>query len=107
LTTADANGGSLISTTAVTNLSEYEVSTTLNVAASGGTYVTYLGASSNALSGPSAQGTYYAVEIQNPVVNGASCVATMAIYQKDASGITLHSSFPVPCHSGMVVAESY
>jgi RHS repeat-associated protein len=103
LTTTDANGGSLISTTAVTNLSEYEVSTTLNVAASGGTYVTYLGASSNALSGPSAQGTYYAVEIQNPVVNGASCVATMAIYQKDASGITLHSSFPVPCHSGMVV----
>src|SRR5690242_14791625 len=53
LTASSSNGGSLISKVAVPDgSSEYEVKTTLALTASGGTYVTYLRGSADAMSGP-------------------------------------------------------
>ncbi len=66
LTSSNSNGGSLISKVAVPDgSSNYEVKTTLTLTQSGGTYVTYLRASSNAMSGPAPAGTTYAFEVQN------------------------------------------
>jgi hypothetical protein len=59
LTATGTNGGSLISKTSVNG----EIKTTLTLTGSGGTYVQYLRASSDALSGPSASGSFYAVEL--------------------------------------------
>lgn len=71
LTSSDSSGGSLISTQAAPGISsEYEVKSTLTLTQSGGTYSTYLRASSNALSGPSARGTAYVIEVQNPTFSG-------------------------------------
>src|SRR5712692_5965587 len=74
LTATSANGGSLISKIAVPGgMSQYEVKITLTLAASGGTYVSYLRASTDAMSGPAAQGTYFSVELQNPTFSGGNC----------------------------------
>jgi hypothetical protein len=71
LTSSNSNGGSLVSKVAVPDgTSNYEVKTTLTLTQSGGTYVTYLRASSNAMSGPAAAGTRDAFEIQNPTFSG-------------------------------------
>ena len=68
LTSSDSNGGSLVSkvTVPAPGASQYEVKATVNLVQSGGTYVVYLRASQDALSAPSAAGTYYAFELQNP-----------------------------------------
>jgi hypothetical protein len=58
LTATSTNGGSIISRIAAPgNPNEYEVKSTLRLTASGGTYVHYLRASADAMSGPAAQGT--------------------------------------------------
>ena len=55
LTATSTNGGSLISSVAVPDgTSLYEVKMTLGLTTSGGTYVTYLHATNDALSGPGA-----------------------------------------------------
>jgi hypothetical protein len=76
----DSNGGSLISKVAVPGGSSfYEVKTKISLAGSGGTYITYLDASTDALSGATTStGTYYAWEIQNPTFNGSACTAQLA-----------------------------
>jgi hypothetical protein len=66
LTDSNSNGGSLISQIGVPD-GNYSVVTTLTLPQSGGTYVTYLRPSSNALSGPAVAGTAYAIELQNPI----------------------------------------
>lgn len=54
-----ATGGSIISNIAVPDgTSEYEVKSILTLSTFGGTYVSYLRASPDALSGPSPAGTY-------------------------------------------------
>ena len=63
-TSSASNGGSLILNGAVPSTpNDYEVRTTLTRASSGGTYITYLGATSNALAASGNTGTWYAVEI--------------------------------------------
>ena len=80
LTATSANGGSLISKIAVPDgTSDYEVKTTLTLAASGGTYIQYVRATLDAMSGPVSSGTFYVVELQSPVPGGNG---TLALYKK-------------------------
>jgi RHS repeat-associated protein len=104
LTSADTTGGSLISKVAVPDgTSDYEVKTVLTLSASGGTYVTYLAATSNALS-PTSTGSYLAVELQNPTFSGTACSAQLAVYHGTAGpSVTLLSTMTVPCHTGMIL----
>src|SRR5712692_1077986 len=82
LTSADGNGGSLISTVSVPDGSnDYEVRATVNLTASGGNYISYLRASANALLAAGNTGSYYAVEVVNPTFAGSSCSATMQIFK--------------------------
>ena len=93
LTAPGTNGGSLISTIPIPDgTNEYEVKTKLHLTTSGGTYVQYLRASSDALSGPSPSGSYVAVEIQNPTWNGYRYDATLAVYKRSGGQITLLGS---------------
>jgi len=108
LTSADANGGSLISKAGVPDgTSQYEVKATLNLTQSGGTYGIYLRGSSNALSGPTASGTYYAAEIQNVTFSGGTCSATFAFYKRVNNSITLITSGAMACNNGMTVRAVY
>ncbi|MEK7407925.1 MAG: hypothetical protein AAB225_22875, partial [Acidobacteriota bacterium] len=103
LTAPSANGGSLISTVAVPDgTSEYEVKTTLTLTASGGVYVHYLRASADAMSGPAAQGTYYAIELQYPTFSGSACTASLLAYKRVSGVVTFLTSTIVPCRNGMV-----
>ena len=102
LTATTTNGGSLISKVAVA--ANYEVKATVTLAASGGSYVTYIRATSNAQSGPALAGTAYAVELQNPTISSGICTgATLTAYQIVSGHSTTLSSSAVPCHSGMVL----
>jgi hypothetical protein len=104
LTATSTSGGSLIySGTMPGPAGEYEVAMTLTLTASGGTYVSYLNASSNALSGPSNAGTYYDVELQNPTFSGGTCSATLALNKNGSGGVSTLTSTTVSCHSGMVI----
>jgi len=104
LTGSSANGGSLISKLAVPDgTSDYEVMSTLTLPASGGTYVQLVRATTNAMSGPGATGTYYSVEVQNPTWSGAYCSATLAIYKRVSNVVTLLSSSSISCYNGLVM----
>ena len=97
-----ADGGSQISSIAVPKgATEYEVKTTLKIKASGGTFITYLRASPGALNGPNAAGSYYAFELADVAVNGASCTATANLYKRVNNEITLLASHPEVCKDGM------
>ena len=65
-----------------------------NFAVSGGTYIAYLDASSNALSGSS--GTFYSVEL-TPTISGGACSATMNINRSVSGSITTLYSATVGC----------
>jgi hypothetical protein len=74
---------------------------TLALKASGGYYVQYLRASSNALTGT---GNYFSVELQNPTFGSTGlCTATLATYQSINSVVTQIWSTPVACHDGMQI----
>ena len=109
LTATTGIGGSLISKVAVPDgSSQYEVKVTLALAASGGTYVSYLRASTNAMSGPAApQGTYYSVELQNPTFSGGNCSATLAVNKRVSNAVTVLSSTVVACQNGMTIRSVY
>ena len=95
----DANGVALISKiTPPSPSTDYDVKMNVYIfpyiASSGFTFVQYLRASNDALSGPAPQGSYYAVELQNPTFNGEVDlgIATLAIYKRvggsgDSTGI--------------------
>jgi hypothetical protein len=85
--------------------SSYEVRTTLTLAQSGGTYLTYLRATSNAQFASGNTGTFYVAEIANPTFSNGSCTATLHFY-KQVNGTVegpLNSEGIYNCHSGMVV----
>ena len=111
LTSADANGGALISKVSVPDgTSQYEVKATLTLDSnqpSGGTFGVYLRASSDALSAPTASGTYYVAEIQNVTFSGGACSATFSFYKRVNGTITPIQSNPVPCNNGMTVRAVY
>jgi RHS repeat-associated protein len=104
LNTSSSGSGSLISTVPVQGPSSanYEVNTTLALNASGGYYVQYLRASSNALTGT---GSYVSVELQNPTFNATTgaCAATLAAFQSINGAVTQLYSTPVVCRDGMQV----
>jgi hypothetical protein len=101
-TSADANGGSLIST-AYGAMTEHEVKTRYKLPQSGGTFVQYLSATANAKSGPAAAGSFYSVELQNVDRTGGSCVATLSAYRTVNAAATLLSSTVIACHDGMEI----
>ncbi len=104
MTDASTIGSSLISKVAVPDgSSNYEVRTTLTLTQSGGTYTTYLRATSNAMSGPSAAGTAYAIEVQNPTFSGSACSATLAIYKIISGSVTTLGTTTIPCSNGLVI----
>ncbi len=104
LTATTANGGSLISTKSVPGgFAAYEVKVTLTLTASGGTYVSYLRASTDAETGPAAQGTFYSVELQNPTFSGPTCSAPLALKKRASGTVTVLTSTIVSCHSGMTI----
>jgi hypothetical protein len=104
LTSASAGGASLISRVAVPDgSSEYEVRASLNLKESGGVYTIYLHASPDALAGPAATGSFYAVELQNPTFTDQGCSATLAISKRTSETVTDLHSEKVACHDGMVL----
>jgi len=108
LTSSNTDGGSLISKVSVPDgSSNYEVKTVLTLTQSGGTYVTYLRASTNALSGPTAAGTAYVFEVQNPTFSGASCSATLGVYKLISNAVTSLASTTIPCNNGMTIRAIY
>jgi RHS repeat-associated protein len=108
LTSSATDGGSLISKVAVPDgTSNYEVKTTLTLTQSGGTYITYLHASSNAMSGPAPTGTTYAFEVQNPTFSGSSCSATLAGYKIINGAVTALAAVTIVCHNGVTIRAVY
>jgi hypothetical protein len=108
VTSADSNGGWLISTAPVPDgSSAYEVKATLALTQSGGTCVSYMRASSGALSGPEATGSYIAIELQNPTFSGSSCTAVLAGYRRVSGVIYSDATVTVPCHNGMVIRSVF
>src|SRR5579872_2485000 len=105
MTTQSSYGGSAIYVPYASSYSE--VKTTLTLTHSGGSYITYLLASSNALSGPLASGTAYAFEVQNPTFSGSSCSATLAGYKIISGSVTALASTTIPCSNGMTVRAVY
>ena len=102
VTSSATNGGSLISkVTAPAPSASYEIRTQLRLLSSGGTYIHYLRASSDAMSGPVSQGTYYSIELQNVSINAGSCSATLAIYRRQSNVVTLLASYAVGCYDEM------
>ncbi len=59
------------------------------------------------MSGPAAQGTYYSIELQNPVFNGPACTATLAVYKRQSGAITLLGSALVSCKNGMTMRSVF
>ena len=99
-----ASGTALISRIAVPDgSSEYEVRAALNLKESGGVYSIYLHASPDAMAGPAAAGSFYAVELQNPTFTEKGCTATLAISKRSSETVTSLHSEPVACHDGMVL----
>ncbi|MCX6622804.1 MAG: hypothetical protein NTY38_17410, partial [Acidobacteria bacterium] len=109
ITSADANGGSLISKVAVPDgTARYEVRSIVNLAVSGGTYIQYLRASQDALSGPVSSGTYYAFEIQNPVFTAdGRCTATIVGYKRQSGIVSALSTVSLGCSNRMVMRAVY
>ncbi len=108
ITSASAAGGALISRVAVPDgSSEYEVRALLNLKESGGVYTLYLRASPDALAGPAASGSYYAVEIQNPTFTNAGCAATLVVSKRIGGAVTTLRSEPVACHDDMALRAIY
>jgi hypothetical protein len=104
LTSASASGAALLSRVAVPDgSSEYEVRAALNLKQSGGVYTVYLHASPDALSGPAAAGSYYAVELQNPTFTDKGCTATLDISKRSSETVTSLHSETVACNDGMVL----
>jgi hypothetical protein len=98
LTSAATSGGSLISKVAVPDgTADYEVSATLNLQQTGGTYSLFMRATTDAQSGPAARGTYYVADLQYPIVNGASCTATLAVYKTINGVVTSLANTTVVC----------
>jgi hypothetical protein len=108
LTSSSSNGGSLISKVAVPDgSSNYEVKATLTLTQSGGNYVVYLRASSNAMSGPAPAGTTYVYELQNPTFNGSACTATLAGSTIINGSVSTLGGTTVPCNNGMTLRVIY
>jgi hypothetical protein len=94
--------GSVISKVAVPDgTSDYEIKMTLRLVQSGGRFIQYLHASSNAQLGVS--GTYYYIELKNPTFVGAGCTATLIAGHGSGASVGQGASVRVPCRDNMEV----
>ncbi|MBI2685178.1 MAG: RHS repeat-associated core domain-containing protein [Acidobacteria bacterium] len=101
------NGGSVIYKNAITDGVlgtdvAYEVRATLKIGASGGTFVLYSHATTDALTGPAAQGSFYAVEM-TPTLSGGGCSMAVNYYRRASGTVTLVASHTIACKDGMTV----
>lgn len=97
LTSQDPNGGSLISKIPVPDgTADYEISTTLQIGASGGSFQHFLRATPDARSGPAAAGTFYSIEFE-PTVSGGNCSANVSLKKRDAGGTVWLVASTVAC----------
>ena len=91
--------GSIISSLAVPDgTSEYEVRTTYKLLQSGGSYITYLRATSDA-SLYANTGTFFAVEVKDVVVNGSSCTANVVFWKRQNGTSSPLSTQPIDCQN--------
>ena len=103
LVSSAANGGSVIYTPAIPDgTAEYEAKATLRITASSGTFVMYLRASNDALTGPATQGSYYAMEM-TPTVTSGGCTMAVNHYKRVGGTVTLVASHSLACANGMTV----
>lgn len=103
LTVISAAGASYIARSGPPDATnQYEVAMTLALVNSGGNYVLYLEASSNALLGSSSSGTFYAFAVQNPTLANGGCSASATLYRVVTGSVTQISSVSVPCANGIV-----
>ncbi len=103
LTIPAPTGGSYISRSlAPDGTDQYEVAATLNLPVSGGNYVLFLDATSNAILGSTSVGSFYAFAIQNPTFSNDGCTATATLYKVVSGSVTQISSSAVPCSNGVV-----
>ncbi|MBI4892181.1 MAG: hypothetical protein HY821_16255, partial [Acidobacteria bacterium] len=93
-------GASLISKIPVPDgTAAYEVRTQVKLDSTGGTYVHYIHATQDAMTGPSPSGTFYSIEWGN-VVLGNGCQMTMTVNQRVNGVFTQRSSSVVGCQQG-------
>ena len=85
--------------------SNYEVRTQLTLAASGGSYITYLRASLDARINPTGTpvGSFIALEVKNPTFSNGTCSATLNAWRGTGGTLTLLAATTGPCSNGMEV----
>jgi hypothetical protein len=104
LTATSSNGGSLISTVAVPDgTSDYEVKAVIDTPSYwSGAYVIYLRASSNAMTGPGATGTFYSIELNNNFTY-PPYYANVVINKCVNGSVTQLQSTMMSIHNGVVL----
>ena len=75
---------------------------TLNIKASGGTFLAYLRPSSDAFSPPPQPAPFYAVEF----ANGTACSGTLSVYKTVSASVNLLAQSAEPCKDGMTLRAS-
>jgi hypothetical protein len=93
--------GSLITNrVAPGSAADYEMRVTYKLAASGGSYVTYMRATPNAqlttVYGVATPGNFYAFELNNPQFSGGNCSVLLAVWKNQ------YPSLPPALHSMMI-----
>jgi RHS repeat-associated protein len=100
---SSSTGGSLIfKSTIPGNPAAYEVKATFNVGSTGGNYLIYLRATSNALLSAN-QGTFYAVKVENPTYTGSECDANLHIVKEISGVATTLQNTRFVCSASVVV----
>jgi len=80
----------------------YELRATLKIGATGGTFVLYSHASTDALTGPATQGSYYAGEF-TPTVSGGGCSMAATFYKRFSGSVWTIGVQTLACKDGMTI----
>ncbi|MBL8241703.1 MAG: hypothetical protein JNM66_30030, partial [Bryobacterales bacterium] len=97
LVSNSSNGGSAIfAGTVPAPTADYESTITMKTTATGGSFVIYARASSNALLGPTLQGSFYAIEF-TPTVVGSGCTMAVNYYKYASSVLTTLGTQTLAC----------
>src|SRR5262245_10410764 len=103
LVSTASNGGSVIyGGSGLTYADQYEMKATLKITASGGTFVLYTRATSNALTSLTPTGTMYAMEM-TPTLSGGGCTMAVNHYRIVSGSATLIAAHSLACADGMTV----
>ena len=102
LNASSANGGTVISKVAIPDATaNYEVKAKLRLTQDGGNYTLYLRASNDAWLATPATGSFYAVELQSPVISNGVCSATLAVYKQVSGNTTQLTQTQTTCHDNL------